>query len=285
FLTYRATGDETRSLCTTVCKWTHLGHEGRWDGTFFHEVGLGDLAEEDYHRIGTRVRPMGETLGHGLTEKAAAELGLLPGTAVGVGFIDAHAGGLGVLGATLDGRPPSAADLNRRIALIGGTSSCHMAVSAEPRFIRGVWGPYYSAMVPGLWLAEGGQSATGALIDHTIETHARGPELAAEAKAKGISVYALLNEILDGLARTAAFPAELTRDLHVLPDHHGNRSPRADPSLRGMISGLRLTSSVESLALIYLATIQAIAHGTRHIIQSMNEKGYRISTVIACGGD
>src|SRR5262249_2287345 len=111
FLTYRATGDETRSLCTTVCKWTHLGHEGRWDGTFFHEVGLGDLAEEDYHRIGTRVRPMGETLGHGLTEKAAAELGLLPGTAVGVGIIDAHAGGLGGLGATLDGRPPGAADL------------------------------------------------------------------------------------------------------------------------------------------------------------------------------
>ena len=28
----------------------------------------------------------------------------------------------------------------------------------------GVWGPYYSAMVPGFWLNEGGQSATGKLV-------------------------------------------------------------------------------------------------------------------------
>lgn len=28
----------------------------------------------------------------------------------------------------------------------------------------GVWGPYLSAMVPGLWLNEGGQSATGRLV-------------------------------------------------------------------------------------------------------------------------
>lgn len=30
--------------------------------------------------------------------------------------------------------------------------------------MEGVWGPYYSAMVPGLWLNEGGQSATGKLV-------------------------------------------------------------------------------------------------------------------------
>src|SRR5262249_20791128 len=39
------------------------------------------------------------------------------------------------------------------------------------------------------------------------------------------------------------------------------------------------------LALLYLATIQAIAHGTRHIIDAMNADGYAIRTVIACGGD
>jgi FGGY-family pentulose kinase len=171
------------------------------------------------------------------------------------------------------------------VALIGGTSSCHMAVSREPLFVPGIWGPYKSAMIPGLWLTEGGQSATGALIDHTIFSHARGPELREEAAARGTTVYALLNERLDALAADLPFPALLTRDLHVLPDHHGNRSPRADPTLRGMVSGLKLTDSLDSLALLYLATIQAIAHGTRHILDTMNANGYRITTLFACGGD
>src|SRR5439155_161089 len=202
FLTYRATGDETRSLCTTVCKWTYLGHEppavpgsvGRWEGTFFQQIGLGDLVEENYRRIGARVRPMGEPLGRGLTAAAASELGLRPGTAVGVGIIDAHAGGLGVLGAPLDGRAPGPADFNQRIALIGGTSSCHMAVSPQPRFVPGVWGPYYSAMVPGLCATE------------------------------------------------------------------------------------------DDLAVLYLATVQAIAYGTRHILEALNAQGYGIDTILASGG-
>lgn len=46
-----------------------------------------------------------------------------------------------------------------------------MIVSESKIFVQGVWGPYYSAMVPGLWLNEGGQSATGKLLDHIINTH------------------------------------------------------------------------------------------------------------------
>ena len=289
FLSYRATGIDTRSLCTTVCKWTYLGHEepgGKWDDNFFRAVGLEDLADQEFAKIGRAVRAMGEKIG-GLTTKSAAELGLLPGTPVAVSIIDAHAGGLGLLGVPLDGAAPTEATLEQRVALIGGTSSCHMAVSREAKFVNGVWGPYWSAMVPGMWLTEGGQSATGALIDHTVDTHARGPELRELAERKATTVYDLLNSRLDELAARSghAFAGELTRELHVLPDHHGNRSPRADPSLRGMVSGLKLTDSVDSLALLYLATVQGIALGTRHIIEAMNAKGYEIRTIIACGGD
>lgn len=46
-----------------------------------------------------------------------------------------------------------------------------MSVTEKPVLVPGVWGPYYSAMVPKLWLNEAGQSATGKLIDHIIETH------------------------------------------------------------------------------------------------------------------
>jgi FGGY-family pentulose kinase len=293
FLTYRATGRDTRSLCTTVCKWTYQGHAeppmpgsvGRWDETYWQQLALSELTAFQFAKIGSVVRPMGEAVGTGLSAKAAAELRLTPHTPVSVSIIDAHAGGIGVLGASVADGAPAKPDFETRIALIGGTSSCHMAVSREPRFIAGVWGPYYSAMVPGLWLTEGGQSATGALIDHVIFSHARGVELRSQL-GEGRLVYNELNDRLAALAKAqrVEFPAALTRDLHVLPYFHGNRSPRADASLRGVIAGLSLDDSVDSLALLYLATIQAIAHGTKHIIDTLNAHGYRIDTILACGG-
>lgn len=284
FLSFRATGNDVRSLCTTTCKWTYVASEARWDDEFLALIGLGELAQDGHRRIGNNVRPQGECAGV-LSRDAAADLGLVPGMPVAVSIIDAHAGGLGLLGMTVDGVAPTFETLDRRVALIGGTSTCHMAVSREANFVPGVWGPYYSAMVPGMWLAEGGQSATGALIDHVIRTHARYAELAAEAAICGTTAYELLNRRIDRLAEAQPFAAALTRGLHVYPDFHGNRSPLADPTLRGMITGLALDDSINSLAMLYLATVQAIAIGTRQIIRQMNEHGFHVETIIACGGD
>ncbi|AKH87738.1 FGGY-family carbohydrate kinase [Edwardsiella tarda] len=282
FLTWRATQDDTRSLCSTVCKWTYLGHEQRWDDSYFREIGLEDLLAHDAAKIGREVKTMGEPLGYGLTERAAREMGLIPGTAVSVSIIDAHAGTLGTLGAS--GVSGELADFDRRIALIGGTSTGHMAMSPTARFIGGVWGPYYSAILPGYWLNEGGQSATGALIDHIIQSHPCYPALLTQAKANGQTIYELLNGLLRKMAGEPENIALLTRDIHVLPYFHGNRSPRANPTLSGVLSGLKLSRTPEDLALQYLATIQAIALGTRHIIETMNQSGYRIDTIMASGG-
>ena len=49
YLTYRATGSDVRSLCSTTCKWTYLGAHGTapgWQSDFFHEVGLGALKRD-----------------------------------------------------------------------------------------------------------------------------------------------------------------------------------------------------------------------------------------------
>jgi FGGY-family pentulose kinase len=283
FLTWRATGSLARSLCSTVCKWTYLGHEQRWDEDYFRGVGLGDLADEGFARIGTDIRPLGSVAG-GLSAAAAEDFGLAAGIPVGTSAIDAHAGGIGVIGAAVGDSRLDAGGFLRRLALVGGTSSCHMAVSAEPRFVPGVWGPYYAAMVPGLWLNEGGQSATGSLIDHVVTTHAAYPAMLEEARAAGQTIYQRLNGELERLAASVAFPAALTDGLHVMPDFHGNRSPRADASLRGMVSGLRLAAGPEDLALLYLATVQAVAYGTRHIVETLNAEGYAIDTILACGG-
>ncbi|CAX60655.1 FGGY-family carbohydrate kinase [Erwinia billingiae] len=282
FLTWRATQDETRSLCSLVCKWTYMGHENRWDESYFRQIGLEDLLEHDAAKIGRDVKTMGEPLGHGLTQRAASEMGLLPGTAVSVSIIDAHAGSLGTLGAA--GASGEHADFDRRIALIGGTSTGHMAISKEPRFIKGVWGPYFSAILPDLWLNEGGQSATGALIDHMIQSHPCYATLRDQGKAQGKTIYEVLNDLLRKMAGEPEKIAFLTRDIHMLPYFHGNRSPRANPNLTGILTGLKLSRTPEDMALHYLATIQAIALGARHIIETMNQTGYSIDTIMASGG-
>lgn len=49
--------------------------------------------------------------------------------------------------------------------------------------------------------------------------------------------------------------------MHVWPDFHGNRSPLADPNIKGMICGATMDASEENLAIIYLAFVQALAVG------------------------
>lgn len=285
FLTYRSTGVDARSLCTVVCKWTYLGHEGKrgkWDKSFFQKVGLGDLFDEE--KVVSDVRPMGSKLGP-LTEQAARDLGLTTNCAVGVGIIDAHAGGLGLLGAVWEGKSkPKLQDLESALALIGGTSNCHMAVSLEPRFIDGIWGPYYGAMVPGMWLTEGGQTTAGSAIDHVIADHANAPALATAAKRAKKSVYELLNAEVERLQAEQGKGPEITKNLHILPYFLGNRSPHADPHARALIDGLSLDESITSQALRYYAVIQAVAYGTRDIIAAMNKAGYSIRKMFVTGG-
>jgi ribulose kinase len=135
-------------------------------------------------------------------------------------------------------------------------------------------------------LTEGGQSATGALIDHLIYNHAAYAEAKNEADKAGLSIFDFLNRHLKQmqLSRAKTNIGELTDDFHLYPDFHGNRSPRANPNLRGMISGLQLSATIDDLALLYLAAIQAIAYQVRHIVEEMNQQGYRISKIFACGG-
>ena len=45
-----------------------------------------------------------------------------------------------------------------RLGLVTGPSTCHMLLSREPLLVPGVWGPFWSAVLPGAWLLEGGQS-------------------------------------------------------------------------------------------------------------------------------
>jgi FGGY-family pentulose kinase len=279
FMTCKATGSGVRGVCTLVCKWGHLAHrrEDAWDKGFFERIGLGDLCEENLSR--NEIRQVGEEAGR-VSPEFASKLGLSPECVVAASLIDAHSGGVGSAGAVLD-----PADINnweealtQTLVIIMGTSNCHMAVSKDPVFIDGVWGPYYGAMLPGLWLNEGGQNATGALLDHLLREKRIYNELTA---GKDETIFDILNREVSGL-RKKNF--EFNKNLNILPYFYGNRSPRADPNLWGMIDGLRLEDDINSYAKLYLSAIQALAFGSRHIIEAMEEKGYRIKNIVVTGG-
>ena len=269
FLSWKATGSQARSQSTLTCKWTYLAHKDTpWQNDFLATVGLEDMLEKA--ALPAEASPVGADLGP-LTSEAAADLGLTTACRVGAGLIDAHAGALGVLGAFTH----DVGTIDRHLALIAGTSSCVMALSAEDRPTAGVWGPYFGAVLPGVWLNEGGQSATGALLDHIIRWHGAGGEPTTEMH-RAIAARIAELKAAEGLA--------LAHRLHVLPDFHGNRSPLGDPFALGVISGLTLDSDFDSLCRLYWRTSVSIALGVRHILETLNTRGYAIDTLHVTGG-
>ncbi|KAI1343979.1 Nup93/Nic96-domain-containing protein [Xylariaceae sp. FL0016] len=303
-LTHLATGSETRSFCSTVCKqgYVPVGVDGSvkgWQEDFYHTIGLGDLVKDDFKRMGGVDGVNGKYLSAGelvgtLSEHASKQLGLPAGIAVGSGVIDAYAGWIGTVGAKVDTQYGHAdethpandlAQASTRLAAVAGTSTCHLAMSEKPVFVNGVWGPYRDVLLPGFWLAEGGQSATGELLRHVIETHPAHKEVLPLAEAMHMNIYDYMNGHLRELAEKTGAPtvSYLGRHFFFYGDLWGNRSPIADPNMKGSVIGLSSDSSVDGLALYYYATMEFIALQTRQIIESMNTAGHNIQTIFMSG--
>jgi D-ribulokinase len=276
FLSFRATGSFVRSACPATCKFGYLAHEKRWPGEFFDSVGLSFLKDDAYARIGAETVPPGTPLGRGLTAEAAAAMGLRPGTPVGAGLIDAHAGAAGTLGARNGGN----ADPRRRLALILGTSSSCMALSDEPRFVDGIWGPHFGALTPDQWLIDGGQSAFGAAIDHLMRLH---PAFAGlEAGAGPNALKALEKDIAARAGLSEA--ALIAGGLHVLPDFIGARSPSPDPGARGALIGMDLREDSASLRELYVAALCGLAYGLADIVGKLERSAYQFDSIVVSGG-
>jgi len=268
FLTWKATGSGQRSRCTLTSKWNYLSHEkSGWQADFLGLAGLEDLLERG--SLPEETVPVGGVIGH-LTKQAAAALGLDTKCVVTAGMIDAYAGALGALGKAVDGQA-----LEQSVALIAGTSSCIVAFNRDQKPGQSLWGPYYDALLPGHWLVEGGQSATGALLDHIVRMHAAGGEPTLDLHMRIVARIAELRAEEGG---------NLAPDLHILPDFHGNRSPLADPRATGVMSGLTLDTSFDDLCRVYWRTCVAIALGIRHILEALAQYGYRFEKLHITGG-
>ncbi|MEM7444079.1 MAG: FGGY-family carbohydrate kinase [Pseudomonadota bacterium] len=276
WLTWRATGNDARSSCTTVCKWCLdyqrwvASPQTGWPESLLGTVDMADLLAEDHAIVGRDILVPGTPIGSGLSAKAADELGLAPGTAVAASAIDAHAGAVGIVASGAKGGSTLG-----RLAMIMGTSNCHLVEAADRLAVPGVWGPYFGALSGSAWLAEAGQSAAGALLDHLIVSH---PACEGDANAEHARLDRELADLLsDSDADT------FLGDRLIAPDFLGNRSPLADPEMSGAILGLGLDSDRRDLARTYLAGLFALAYGTRHIVEVLEENGHRIDAIVATG--
>ena len=229
-----------------------------------------------------------------LCAKAAQDMGLPAGIAIGSGVIDAYAGWIGTVGAkvqlddnSLDSTHASndQSQAYTRLAAVAGTSTCHLVLSPEPVFVNGVWGPYRDCIIPNSWMAEGGQSATGELLKHVLETHPAHSQAVSMAESYNTNIYDFLNEHLRDMQSKAGAPSisYLGRHFFLYGDLFGNRSPIADPTMSGSVVGLSSDKSLDGLALYYYGTMEFIALQTLQIISTMNQSGHKISSIFMSG--
>ncbi|MEA4824380.1 MAG: ribulokinase [Clostridiaceae bacterium] len=219
------------------------------------------LANAYTEKMAAPIVPSGAYAG-GLTEKAAAALGLCPGTAVAAAHIDAHV----TLPAVKVVRPG-------QLCAIMGTSTCHILLDRAESVVPGFCGVAADGAVPGYFALEAGQCCVGDhfawFVDNCVpESYVK------EAQTRGLSVHALLTEKMARLV-----PGE--SGLLALDWWNGNRSVLVDANLTGLMLGMTLRTTPEEM---YRALVEATAYGTRMIVDAYRGAGVPVTEMVAAGG-
>ena len=247
WIIWQLTGQERRGECTAGYKDMWVKGIGFPSKDFFAALNprIANIVEE---KLGSDYYPLGAKAG-GLTASMAAKTGLLQGTPVAVGHIDAHAGvpACGVTGPGV-------------LVMIMGTSLCHMLMATERKIVEGVAGVVEDGIVPGYWGYEAGQAAVGDLYGWFFKAFGVDPD-AVTGKASALK------------------PGE--SGLVALDWWNGNRSVLMNSDLSGVLVGVTLATQAHE---IYRALIEATAFGTLTVIRTFEKQGIPINRLIACGG-
>lgn len=265
-----------RSRCAAGHKamW-HASFDGLPSEEFLQHVDplLEGLRERLYRETWTIDSPAGR-----LSEEWAGRLGLPAGVTVGVGAIDAH---LGAVGAEI---APYV------LSKVMGTSTCDMLVAPAAemgdRPVRGICGQVDGSIIPGMVGMEAGQSAFGDLYAWFQQLLAWPlerclPESGISADSRDEVLRSAVEKIIPLLSEEAAGLPIDEGGIIALDWLHGRRTPDADQSLKGALTGLTLGSDPPR---VFRALVEATAFGARAIVDRFIEEGVPIKGVIALGG-
>jgi L-ribulokinase len=198
----------------------------------------------------------------GLTEEAARWTGLVPGTVVAVGNVDAHV------------TAPAAQSIDPGLMLmVMGTSTCHVMNAEALAEVPGMCGVVAGGITPGLWGYEAGQSGVGDIFAWFVRTSVPA-EYAARAAERGQDLHMYLTEL-------AAGQQVGEHGLVALDWHNGNRSVLVDHELSGLVVGLTLATRPEE---VYRALLESTAFGTRRIIEAFEAAGVPVAELTVAGG-
>jgi L-ribulokinase len=258
WIVWQLCGRQTRNISAAGFKGmrVHRDHNG-WDypsSEFFSQLHP-SLTDVVARKLSGEIIQLGSRAG-GLTDSMAKDLSLPAGIAVAAGNIDAHAG-VPACGVTSPGT----------LAMIMGTSTCHLLMADRKVEAEGICGVVQDGVVPGFWGYEAGQSGVGDLFAWYLK-HAcpgRGGDAALHAE----------------LSEKAADLRPGQSGLLALDWWNGNRSILVDADLTGVLVGLTIYSRPHE---IYRALIEATAFGTRKIIEAFTSEGVAINQIVASGG-
>lgn len=247
WLTFFLTGSWVGSVSNATNSGAFFPSAGGWAEDTLSAIGLKNLTA----KLVDRVANVGSLAGQ-LTDEAARAMSLPSGLPVGVGGIDCHIGMIG-LNSLKQGK----------LALIIGSSSCHLALTRKAHYFPGIWGPYEGAVLPDMWLIETGQTTTGSILRWFQ------------------SRFAVGDESMEALSKEAEKVEPGAEDLIMLDTWQGNRSPHNESFTRGGLIGLSLR---HTRAHILRAIFEGICFGASASIDHTERNSGVLITQIDIGG-
>ena len=214
-----------------------------------------------------------------ISNEWALKLGLTNNVKIGVGAFDAH---MGAVGGQIE---------PYHLSKVMGTSTCDMLVAPVDevgnKLVKGICGQVPGSIIPGMMGMEAGQSAFGDAYAwfKNVLTWPLQNILAHSTITDFDTIKKLIEETADKIIPELSKQAELIplkENSELAIDWlNGRRTPDADQSLKGALSGLHLGTNAPE---IFKAIAEATCFGAKAIVDRFIEQGIPIKGLIGIGG-
>lgn len=274
-------GVQAAAMKRGVCS---AGHKSLWaaeyDGlppnAFF--AGIDPLLDGIVDRLFSETYTADQPAGN-LSAEWAQRLGLSTAVVVGIGAFDCH---MGAVGGQIE---------PYYLSKVMGTSTCDMLVAPKEELqnilVKGICGQVDGSIIPGMIGMEAGQSAFGDAYAW-LKQVLLWPTKHVMADVEGVTeevreqiVTALEDKLLTSLSQKAAeLPVTATSEL-AIDWLNGRRTPDADQSLKGAITGLHLGTDAPR---IFRSIVEATCFGAKAIVDRFVDQGIPVKGLIGLGG-